>query len=223
MTSRRNDNSESEPEGRARFNEAIPDGAALESPAAERNKRPILERLRELLPEHGVVLEIASGTGQHATFFAAALPTLIWQPTDPDATLRQSIRGRTAAAALANIRAPLELDTTARVWPVERADAVVCINMIHIAPWAATLGLFAGAESLLDAGAPLVLYGPFMREGRHTAPSNAAFDASLKARDSSWGVRDLETVGEVAARHGFDLERVFEMPANNLLVAYRRR
>jgi SAM-dependent methyltransferase len=195
----------------------------LESPAAERNKQPIAEVLARVLPRKGLVLEIASGTGQHAVHFARALPALVWQPSDPDRELLAAIRARRAAAVLENLREPLALDVHSRPWPIAVADAIVCINMIHIAPWTAAEALFAEARVVLASGAPLALYGPYMRGGRHTAPSNAAFDASLRARDPAWGVRDLDDVTALAARCGFALREVVEMPANNLTVVYERR
>src|SRR5918993_2998870 len=154
---------------------------ALTAPAAERNKEPILAVLRRVLPERGLVLEIASGTGQHVIHFAGELPHLTWQPSDPDPELRSSIRAWIAQTGLSNVRAPLELDVCRQPWPVDAADAVVCINMIHIAPWAATTALMAGAARLLPTTGVLVLYGPGRREGRHTAPSNEAFDRQLQA------------------------------------------
>jgi Protein of unknown function (DUF938). len=203
------------------FDPLRPDDARQHAPATERNRAPILEVLRRVLPPQGLVLEVASGTGQHAVAFAEALPHLTWQPSDPDPQLRASIQAWSASAGLGNLRDPLDLDAAARNWPLDRADAVVCINMIHIAPWAAGLGLLDGAARLLPAGAPLLLYGPFMRDGRHTAPSNAAFDDNLKARNPAWGVRDLGEVERAAA--GFTLAEVVEMPANNLTVVLRRR
>jgi hypothetical protein len=197
-------------------------GNALTAPAVARNRDPILAVLREVLPAAGTVLEIASGTGEHAVHFAAALPHLVWQPTDPDAQARGSIAAHAAATGLANLLAPLELDASAPVWPVTRADALVSINMIHISPWRATQGLMAGAARVLPAGAPLYLYGPYRQHGRHTAPSNAAFDESLRARDPEWGVRDLDEVVALAAEHGLALQRSVAMPANNLSVIFRR-
>jgi SAM-dependent methyltransferase len=194
--------------------------ARRHAPATERNRAPILEVLRRVLPASGTVLEVASGSGQHAVFFAEALPHLIWQPSDPDPELRASIAAWRAQTALPNLRAPLALDATSDDWPMERADAILCINMIHIAPWTAALGLFRGAARLLSPGAPLLLYGPFKRDGRHTAPSNAAFDASLRQRDPAWGVRDLAEVE--AAATGFILAETIEMPANNLTLLLRR-
>lgn len=199
----------------------IPDDARRHAPATERNRLPILDVLRRVLPATGTVLEVASGTGQHAVFLAQALPGLVWQPSDPDPELRASIAAWRAAAGPANLRDPLALDAADAGWPVERADAVVCINMIHIAPWEAALGLFAGAARLLGAGAPLVLYGPFRQDGRHTSPGNAAFDDGLKARNPAWGVRDLGEVERAAT--GFALAETIGMPANNLTVVLRRR
>jgi hypothetical protein len=190
------------------------------APATARNREPILAVLRRILPARGLVLEISSGSGEHATFFAPRLPELTWQPTDPDPAARASIAAWTAETQAATVRPPLELDARAPAWPLATADAVVCINMIHIAPWAATIGLFAGAKRILSPGAPLFLYGPFKRAGQHTAPSNAAFDASLRARDPQWGVRDLEAVQAVAETAGFGLREVFLMPANNLSVVF---
>jgi hypothetical protein len=195
---------------------------ALTAPAVARNRDPILAVLREVLSAPGTVLEIASGSGEHAVHFASALSHLVWQPTDPDAQALRSIAAHAAQAQLPNLLAPLELDASAAAWPVTRADAIVSINMIHIAPWRAAVGLMAGAGRLLPAGAPLYLYGPYRRGGQHTAPSNAAFDESLKARDPEWGVRDLDEVAELADRHGLALERTVAMPANNLSVVFRR-
>lgn len=190
------------------------------APAAARNRDPILAVLHDVLPDHGVVLEIASGTGEHAVHFAAAFPALTFQPSDPDADARASIDAW--AAGVANIRPALALDASASSWPVDAADAVLCINMIHIAPWSACEGLMRGAAAILPPGAPLVLYGPYRRAGRHTAPSNAAFDADLRARNPAWGVRDLEDVAALAAASGFGPPQVTEMPANNLVVVFRR-
>jgi SAM-dependent methyltransferase len=196
---------------------------ALEAPAAERNKDAILEVLGRVLPAEGRILEIASGTGQHAVHFARSLTGLLWQPSDPDPAMIESIEAHVARSGLANVAAPLRLDVLEAEWPATRADAIVCINMIHIAPWAATSALFSGAAVLLDAAAPLVLYGPFRREGRHTAASNESFDASLKARQAGWGVRDLEhEVVPVANRAGFALAEVVSMPANNCCVVFAR-
>jgi SAM-dependent methyltransferase len=196
---------------------------ALVAPAVARNREPILAVLHRVLPERGVVLEIASGSGEHAIYFAAALPHLTWQPSDPDPEARESIAAYRAAAPLPNLLPPLALDVASPNWPVTQADVIVAINMIHIAPWAAAEGLMAGAERLLPEDGVLFLYGPFRERGQHTAPSNAAFDESLRARNREWGVRDLEDVTALARRHGFALEERAAMPANNLSVVFRRR
>lgn len=190
--------------------------------AAERNKAPILDVLQRVLPRAGTVLEIASGTGQHVVFFARALPELIWQPSDTDAHALAWIESLVDASALANAKMPLRLDVHEQPWPLERVDAVVSINMIHIAPWTATQALFRGVDSVLGTDGPLVLYGPFRRDGRPTAPSNEAFDQDLKARNPEWGVRDLGEVAAEAGKYGYALDEVVEMPANNLTVVFRR-
>jgi SAM-dependent methyltransferase len=194
----------------------------LSAPAAERNREPIAAVLREVLPASGAVLEVASGTGQHAAWFAASFPHLQWQPSDPDPGALASIRAWRGAAALANLLEPVVLDASAEPWPVAAADAILCVNMVHISPWAATVGLMRGAGRLLAPGAPLILYGPYRRAGVPTAPSNEAFDASLRARNREWGLRPLEAVETEAGTYGFTLERAVEMPANNLTLVFRR-
>ncbi|MFM7347243.1 MAG: DUF938 domain-containing protein [Tagaea sp.] len=191
------------------------------APAAQRNRAPILAALAERLPAKGTVLEIASGTGEHVVHFARALPGLTFRPSDPDPENRASIGAWIAAEGLTNVRAAVDLDATAKKWPVATADAILCANMIHIAPWAACEGLIQGAARTLFPGGFLHLYGPFMREGKHTAPSNAEFDASLKARDPAWGVRDLDAVEALARRAGFGGADVVSQPANNLSVFFR--
>jgi hypothetical protein len=194
------------------------------APATQRNREPILAVLREVLPAKGLVLELASGSGEHALHFANGLPGLAWQPSDPDPSALASIAAwRGAEGGPQNLLAPLAIDASASEWPLDGADAVVCINMVHISPWEATEGLMAGAARVLGDGAPLVLYGPFRREGRPLEPSNADFDADLRVRDARWGLRLLEDVTALADRHGFSLQQVREMPANNLTVVYRRR
>ena len=188
------------------------------APAVARNRDALLAALRKVLPNQGLVLEIASGSGEHAAHIAAALPRLTWQPSDPDADARASIDAWCSDAP--NIRPALALDATAWPWPITHADAILCVNMIHIAPWAATLGLMRGAAAILPAGGRLLLYGPFLRAKIATAPGNRDFDASLRERDPAWGIRALEAVGEAAI--GFTLDRVVEMPANNLTVVFRR-
>jgi SAM-dependent methyltransferase len=191
------------------------------APASQRNRAPILEVLSRVLPGEGLVLEIASGTGEHAAWFAQHLRPLVWQPSDPDPLMRRSIQVH--GAEVATLRPPLDLDTTRAPWPIEQADAAVCINMIHIAPWAATESLMAGASAILPPAGVLYLYGPFKREGVHTAPSNQAFDESLRAENPAWGLRDLEAVTDLAAEHGLALREVAEMPANNLSVILEKR
>ena len=200
------------------------DDARRFAPAAMRNRGPILEVLRRHLPAQGLVVEIASGSGEHITHFAAeADPGLIFQPSDPDGGARASIDAWVAALGLTNVRPALALDASAEAWGLDRADAVLSINMIHIAPWAAAIGLMRGAARLLPPGGLLYLYGPFRRGGRHTAPSNEAFDRDLKSRNAAWGVRDLEAVTELAALNGFASPLVEDMPANNLSLIFRRQ
>jgi SAM-dependent methyltransferase len=192
-----------------------------EAPAASRNRDPIAAVLREVLPTRGTIIEVASGTGEHIVYFAALFPKLRWQPSEPADALA-SIRAWREEAGLANLLEPLVLDASAEPWPVASADAILCVNMVHISPWEATVGLLRGAGRLLAPGAPLILYGPYRRAGVPTAPSNEAFDASLKARDPQWGLRELEAVEAEALRNGLRLERVFEMPANNVTAVFRR-
>jgi len=192
------------------------------APAVARNKAAITEVLARHLPATGLVLEIASGSGEHALHFAAHFPALSFQPTDPDAAALASIAAWRAEAQLPNLLLPLMLDVMADAWPVQKADAVLCINMIHIAPWEATAALMRGAARVLPRDGILFLYGPFKQSGQHTAPSNAEFDAGLRAQDARWGVRDLEAVAEIASAAGFAAPVVEAMPANNLSVIFRR-
>jgi cyclopropane fatty-acyl-phospholipid synthase-like methyltransferase len=196
--------------------------ARLQSPSAARNRDPILTVLRRHLDGMESVLEIASGSGEHVVHFAAALPGITFQPTDPDAPSRASIDAWVSEIGLANVRPALALDVTAPPWPVAQADAVVCINMIHISPWAATLALMRGAAQVLPADGVLFLYGPYRRGGAHTADSNAAFDANLRGRNPAWGIRDLEAVADAAKAEGFGAPAVVPMPANNFSVIFRR-
>lgn len=194
----------------------------LEYPATLRNRNAILDVLRGVLPATGLVLEIASGSGEHVVHFAQALPDLTFQPSDPEDAALQSIKAWTQDTGAANVLPPVMLDAAADRWPVATADAILCINMIHISPWRATQGLFRGASKLLSEESPLYLYGPYRRAGVVTAPSNEAFDESLKARNPEWGLRDLETVTALAREEGFSAPAVTEMPANNLSVVFRR-
>jgi SAM-dependent methyltransferase len=190
------------------------------APATRRNREPILTVLHRVLPARGLVLEVASGTGEHVAHFAGAFPHLIFQPSDPDPAARESIAAWTRG--IANVRPPLVLDAAAGHWPVAAADALVCINMVHISPWAATAGLVAGAARLLPSGAPLYLYGPYRRAGAPTAPSNENFDASLRRRDSEWGLRQIEDVAALAHDAGFAGPEITEMPANNISAVFRK-
>ncbi|MDZ4696292.1 MAG: DUF938 domain-containing protein [Deltaproteobacteria bacterium] len=200
---------------------ATPKGG-LSAPATQRNRNPILAVLERILPKAGMVLEIASGTGEHAVYFAAAMPGIVWQPSDRVIAHLQSISAWRESTAVENVLAPLVLDVESVPWPIQHAAAVVNINMIHIAPWSACIALMKGAASLLPPGAPLFLYGPFKRDGKHTSESNEAFDLRLRADDSRWGVRDLGDVQAVASQAGFALQELVSMPANNLSIVFRR-
>jgi hypothetical protein len=191
------------------------------APATERNRDPIARQLRAVLPSRGRVLEVASGTGEHVVHFARLFPGLVWQPSDSDADALESIRSWREHEGLDNVLEPIRLDA-AGAWPVIEVDAILCINMVHISPWAATEGLMRGAGALLESGAPLILYGPYLRVGVPTARSNEAFDASLRARDPEWGLRQLEAVEVEALSNGLVREQLFEMPANNLGLVFRR-
>ena len=192
------------------------------SPAAERNRDPITDVLREVLPERGLALEIASGSGEHAAHFAAVFPKLLWQPSDAEPAALRSIEAWRAESGLFNLLPPVSLDVRAAQWPVLQADAILCINMIHITPWPATVGLLRGAARLLVPGAPFYLYGPYFQDDVETAPSNLAFDSDLRARNPEWGLRQLDTVVAEAKNDGFALETVVAMPANNLSVVLRK-
>jgi len=192
------------------------------APHVARNAEPIAEVLEGVLPGRGLALEIASGTGEHILHFARAFPDLIWQPSDPDPGAIRSIDAWRREAGLPNLLPPILLDARAGDWPVAAAGAILCINMIHISPWAATCGLMRGAGRLLAPGAPLFLYGAYRQAGVETAPSNEAFDANLRARDPQWGLRRLEEVVAEAERNGLRLEAVTPMPANNLSVVLRK-
>jgi hypothetical protein len=196
---------------------------AKSSPSTSRNRGPIQEVLKACLPDAGVVLEIAAGAGEHAAVYAAAFPNLHWQPTDPDSEALTSIAAWRDHVALPNLRPPLRLDASdPDRWPVGHADAIVNINMIHISPWMAAEGLFAGAGRLLPRGGALLVYGPYIERDVETAPSNLAFDASLKSRNPAWGIRRLDEVTALAGRHGLGLFERVEMPANNLALVFRK-
>jgi SAM-dependent methyltransferase len=200
----------------------MPD-ARRHAPATARNREPIAAVLRAELPPSGLVLEVASGTGEHCAHFAPLFPALDWQPTDPDPLSLASIAAWGESAACPNIRPPLALDASAPDWPVAHADAMLCVNMVHISPWEVTLGLLDGAARMLAPGAPLILYGPYIREGVETAPSNRAFDADLRRRDPRWGLRAIEAMDAAAAERGLSRTALHDMPANNIMPVYRRR
>ena len=193
------------------------------APAAARNREPIADVLATVLPERGTVVEIASGSGEHAIHFATRFPQLRWQPTDRDTEALASITAYQAEAGLPNLLPPIELDVTRTPWPIEHADAIVCINMIHIAPIEAMEQLFAGASRVVPAEGLLYLYGPYRFHGTFTAPSNEAFDGSLRSRDPRWGVRDIREINAAATRTGFGLVDTIAMPANNHSLVFRRR
>ena len=215
----------------ARGRPAIVHGMLRKAPAAERNRGPIIEVLREHLRPGMRVLEVASGTGQHVVAFAEAFPEVTFAPSDADPDARSSVLAWLQQTGRTNVRAPIPLDATLAPWPGEETkadapapyDVVICINMIHIAPWEATLGLVRGAAAVTGSEGCLYLYGPFHLDGRPTAPSNAAFDQSLRARDPSWGVRDLGEVQREAARFGWELHDRVSMPANNFSLIFRKR
>lgn len=195
----------------------------LFAPATQRNRDPILNVLRKVLPPTGTVLEIASGSGEHVIHFARNLPDLTFQPTDPTVDSLRSVASWVASSNVPNILPPLRLATTDQPWPIATADAILCINMIHISPWASTEGLMRGAGALLRPGAVLYLYGPYQRDGRHTAPSNEAFHRQLQDQNPEWGVRDLAAVADLAKLAGFSGPEITEMPANNLSLVFRRK
>jgi len=197
------------------------DAAKRHAPATLRNRDAIADVLAKELPAAGTVLEVASGSGEHAVYFARRFPALDWQPSDPDPAALGSIAAWTAEEGLLNMRPPLALDAAAREWPIAHADALFCANMAHISPWEATQGLFAGAARLLDSGAPLILYGPFLEAGVETAPSNIAFDAQLRGMDPRFGIRAVEDMDALASGHGFVRTARYQMPANNLTLVYR--
>ena len=205
-----------------RFYEAPATGPRCSAPAALRNREPIAEVLADWLPASGLVLEIASGTGEHAVYFAERFPALEWQPSDIHSDALASIAAWRETAALPNLLPPVAVDASAADWPIGRADAVLSINMLHISPWASAIGLVSGAERLLAEGAPLILYGPWLKDDIETAPSNWDFDADLKRRDPAWGVRRVEDFAAEAEPRGFTLHAVRPMPANNLMMLWRK-
>lgn len=205
-----------------RFYEAPAAGDRRSAPAALRNREPIAEVLREWLPDSGLVLEIASGTGEHAAYFAEAFPKLDWQPSDVHPDALGSIAGWRFESGLSNLREPILIDAASADWPIERADAVLSINMAHISPWSASLGLIDGAARLLPAGGPLILYGPWLKDDVDTAPSNLAFDSDLKRRNAEWGLRRVEQFADAAEEKGLSFADWRAMPANNLMLLFRK-
>jgi len=192
------------------------------APATLRNRDFILDVLRDVLPTTGVILEIASGSGEHIAHFASYFPALVFQPSDPEPDALLSVAAWVKAARVTNVRAPITLDASESLWPIASADGIICINMVHISPWDATVGLIRGAAAILPPGSPLYLYGPYKRKAFTTAPSNQAFDRNLRDRNQAWGLRDLEAVAAIAQSVGFSVPAVTEMPANNLSVVFRR-
>jgi hypothetical protein len=205
-----------------RFYEAPASGMRRSAPAAIRNREPIAEVLREWLPDSGLVLEIASGTGEHVVHFAECFPKLEWQPSDIHADALTSVEAWRRDSGLANVREPITLDASSPEWPVDRADAVLSINMVHISPWASALGLLDGVARLLPPGAPLIMYGPWITSAFETAPSNLEFDQNLRARDPQWGLRSVEEFAAAAAERGLKLKQTRTMPANNLMLLFLR-
>jgi SAM-dependent methyltransferase len=204
-----------------RFYEVPAAGGRRSAPAALRNRQPIAEVLSEWLPASGRVLEIASGTGEHAVFFAERFPDLEWQPSDINPDALSSIGAHRDESELPNLRPPLVLDAALQDWPIDRADAVLSINMVHISPWSSALGLIRGAARLLPPGGPLILYGPWLKDDIETAPSNLGFDQDLRARNPEWGLRRVEDLAAAAASEGISLEQTRPMPANNLMLLLR--
>jgi len=200
-----------------------PQDQKLSSPSALRNRDPIADLLRHVLPDSGTVLEIASGSGEHVIHFASLFPNLVWQPSDPSPEARASIEQWMKTEATTNVLPPLELDASSQTWPIKQANAMIAINMAHISPWPATQGLLAGAGKLLPTGGTLILYGPYRREGQPLVASNVEFDASLRARNPAWGIRLLDDVSSLAQQSGLALTSVTEMPANNLGVVFTRQ
>jgi SAM-dependent methyltransferase len=205
-----------------RVYEATVAGPRRSAPASLRNREPIAEVLSEWLPPSGLVLEIASGTGEHAIHFAERYPQLQWQPSDLHPDALASIRAWRSASGPANVREPIVLDAASPDWPIDHADAVLSINMVHISPWRAGLGLIAGAARVLPPGGPLILYGPWLKDDIPTAPSNLAFDQDLRYRDPEWGLRRVEEFAAAAKERGLELRETRAMPANNLMLLLRR-
>lgn len=206
-----------------RFYEAAASGVRRSAPAALRNREAISEVLRDWLPATGVVLEIASGSGEHAIYFAELFPALVWQPSDIHPDALASIEAWRETAELPNVRPPLVIDAASADWPIGQAEALLSINMVHISPWSSALGLIDGAARILPFGAPLILYGPWLKEGVPTVSSNLDFDADLKRRDPEWGLREVDDFAAAAEKQGLALVETRFMPANNMMLLLRRR
>ena len=191
------------------------------APATLRNRDFILDVLRDVLPKTGVILELASGSGEHIVHFAKNFPALVFQPSDPEPGALLSAAAWIKARRVTNVRAPIALDASHSVWPIASADGIICINMVHISPWEATLGLIKGTAAILPSASPFYLHGPYLREGVATARSNQIFDRSLRDRNPTWGLRDLEAVAAMARSVEFSAPVITEMPANNLTVVFR--
>lgn len=190
--------------------------------ATARNSGPLAEVLAQELPDSGLVLEVASGSGEHAVFMARRFPALEWQPSDVETDALASVDAWAAESSLAHLRPAIALDASSPDWPIDAAEVVLCVNMVHISPWSASEGLFAGAGRVLSPGSPLILYGPFIEQQVETAPSNFAFDESLRARNAEWGLREVTALDSIAATHGLERSARYEMPANNLTLVYRK-
>ena len=210
------------PDGRRFYETPAGESSRRSAPAALRNRETIAAVLADWLPESGLVLEIASGTGEHSTFFAERFPSLDWQPTDVHPDALRSISAWQSVAKLPNLRQPLELDAASPDWPIAEADAILSINMVHISPWTSATGLLEGAQRLLPAGGSLILYGPWLSDRIETARSNLDFDADLRRRDPAWGLRKVEDFAAEAALRGFQLTDERTMPANNLMLLFRK-
>ena len=204
-----------------RFYEALSSGARRSAPAALRNREPIADVLSEWLPTSGLVLEIASGTGEHAVYLAERFSALQWQPSDIHPDAMESIEGWRRFADLPNVLTPVVIDAASADWPIDKADALLSINMVHISPWESAIGLIEGAARILSRGSPLILYGPWTRNDVQTVESNLAFDANLRERDPEWGLRRVEDFAAQAAKRGFELDQIRTMPANNLMLLFR--
>jgi len=201
----------------------MPDDLRLQAPAAQRNRDLIADVLAKTIRPDGLILELASGSGEHCLRFAERFPGAVLQPSDPSPRARASIDAWAQSSGLTNIRPALDLDASLAAWPLESADAMICINMIHIAPWEATLGLFKGAATYLTHAGTLFTYGPYMRDGAHTSDGNRSFDADLRAENPRWGIRSIEALTEVAQDNGISAPEIVAMPSNNFCLIFKKR